>query len=143
MRFGASLFLARPKKIPPRRIGLRRNRLWQPRGAWTRRSFRRFTLGRRRVCAVIIRRTCGEDALADDILQEAFLRFLRADLSAGGSAFEGRQLKAYLYKIAASLVCDHWRRVRRESRWSRWISGRRAGQIAKTMKESACSYSAR
>jgi len=70
-----------------------------------------------------IRRACGEDALADDILQETFLRFLRADLKARGSALDGGQLRAYLYKIAGSLVNDHWRRVKRERRWSRRIFG--------------------
>ncbi|HZP32557.1 MAG TPA: sigma-70 family RNA polymerase sigma factor [Candidatus Acidoferrales bacterium] len=61
-----------------------------------------------------IRRACGNDALADDILQESFLRFLRAELRVN----EAAPLKAYLYKIAASLIVDHWRRVQRERRWS-------------------------
>ena len=29
-------------------------------------------------------------------------------------------LKAYLYKIASSLLVDHWRRLKRERRWSLW-----------------------
>ena len=61
-----------------------------------------------------IRRASGNEALADDILQEAFLRFLRADRP----FLEGAPLKAYLYKIATSLLVDHWRRVNRERRWS-------------------------
>jgi RNA polymerase sigma-70 factor (ECF subfamily) len=61
-----------------------------------------------------IRRACGDEALADDILQESFLRFLRADIA----FVEDARRKAYLYKIAASLVVDHWRRVQRERRWS-------------------------
>jgi RNA polymerase sigma-70 factor (ECF subfamily) len=61
-----------------------------------------------------IRRASGNEALADDILQEAFLRFLRADVP----PLEEAPLKAYLYKIAASLLVDHWRRVKRERRWS-------------------------
>src|ERR1039458_375666 len=43
-----------------------------------------------------IRRTSGDAALADDILQETFYRFLRADLP----ALEKFQTKAYLYRIA-------------------------------------------
>src|SRR2546427_5690067 len=64
-----------------------------------------------------IRRASGNEALADDILQEAFLRFLRADLLPFNDARftpvtpADAPLKAYLYKIAASLVADHWRRV--------------------------------
>lgn len=61
-----------------------------------------------------IRRASGNEALADDILQEAFLRFLRAERP----ALEDAPLKAYLYKIAMSLLVDHWRRVNRERRWS-------------------------
>jgi len=36
-------------------------------------------------------------------------------------ALEGKEeapMKAYLYKIAGSLLVDHWRRVKRERRWS-------------------------
>lgn len=61
-----------------------------------------------------IRRACGNDALADDILQESFLRFLRAEVP----IVEDAPRKAYLFKIAGSLVVDHWRRVQRERRWS-------------------------
>jgi len=61
-----------------------------------------------------IRRASGNEALADDILQESFLRFLRADLP----SLEDAPMKAYLYKIASSLLSDHWRRVKRERRWS-------------------------
>jgi RNA polymerase sigma-70 factor, ECF subfamily len=61
-----------------------------------------------------IRRASGDAALADDILQESFLRFLRADLPAMGAP----QRKAYLYRTASSLLSDHWRRLKRERRWS-------------------------
>jgi RNA polymerase sigma-70 factor (ECF subfamily) len=61
-----------------------------------------------------IRRASGNAALADDILQESFFRFLRADLPSLGKF----QMKAYLYRIASSLLADHWRQVKREQRWS-------------------------
>ena len=78
-----------------------------------------------------LRRASGNEALADDILQESYLRFLRADLFQFRDAqFRNAQvsdvtradapLKAYLYKIASSLLVDHWRRVNRERRWSLW-----------------------
>ena len=83
-----------------------------------------------------IRRASGNEALADDILQESYLRFLRADLFQFKDAqFKDAQfrdarfndvtrsdapLKAYLYKIASSLLVDHWRRLKRERRWSLW-----------------------
>jgi RNA polymerase sigma-70 factor (ECF subfamily) len=61
-----------------------------------------------------IRRTTGDAVLADDILQETFYRFLRADLP----EMEEFQRKAYLYRIASSLISDNWRRLNRERRWS-------------------------
>ena len=60
-----------------------------------------------------LHRSAGNADVADDILQDAFLRFLRA-------APEGLELleqKAYLYRIASHLLVDHWRRVNREYRW--------------------------
>ena len=60
-----------------------------------------------------IRRAAGDAALADDILQDTFLRFLRS----GPAQLEPRRSKAYLYRIAISLLADHWRRVGRERRW--------------------------
>jgi RNA polymerase sigma-70 factor (ECF subfamily) len=61
-----------------------------------------------------VRRASGDAALADDILQETFYRFLRAGLP----AMESARMKAYLYRIANSLLADHWRRLKRERRWS-------------------------
>ena len=61
-----------------------------------------------------VRRACGDAALADDLVQEAFYRFLRVNLPAG----ESWQTRAYLYRTASSLLADHWRRLRRERRWS-------------------------
>ena len=61
-----------------------------------------------------IRREAGDAALADDILQETFYRFLRAELP----VLEQRQMKACLYRTATSLLSDHWRRLKREQRWS-------------------------
>jgi RNA polymerase sigma-70 factor, ECF subfamily len=63
-----------------------------------------------------IRRASGNEALADDILQESYLRFLRADVP----AMEDAPTKAYLYKIASLLLIDHWRRLKRERHWSLW-----------------------
>ncbi len=60
-----------------------------------------------------IHRSAGSADLADDILQDAFLRFLRV----APAGLEPSQRKAYLYKIASSLLVDHWRRLSREQRW--------------------------
>jgi len=61
-----------------------------------------------------IRRASGDASLADDILQETFYRFLRADVP----PMEQFQMKAYLYRTAGSLLSDHWRRSQRERHWS-------------------------
>jgi RNA polymerase sigma-70 factor, ECF subfamily len=61
-----------------------------------------------------IRRVSGDPALADDIVQETFYRFLRAKLP----VMEKFQMKAYLYRTANSLISGHWRRLKRERRWS-------------------------
>ena len=71
-----------------------------------------------------IRRASGDASLADDILQDTFYRFLRADLAITETA----QMKAYLYRTAHSLLVDHWRRLKRERRWSlaNWFGAERA-----------------
>ena len=56
-------------------------------------------------------RGCGDLALADDFLQEAYLRMLR-------SGFEGENddhRKNYLFRIATNLLRDHFRRAKPES----------------------------
>jgi RNA polymerase sigma-70 factor (ECF subfamily) len=58
-------------------------------------------------------RGCGSLDLAEDILQDAFLRFLRA----APAGLDEPQMRAYLYRTAESLIADHWRRWKREQRW--------------------------
>jgi RNA polymerase sigma-70 factor, ECF subfamily len=60
-----------------------------------------------------IRKACGNAALAEDMLQETFYRFLRADVP----EMDAHQTKSYLFKIATSLLVDHWRREKREKLW--------------------------
>jgi RNA polymerase sigma-70 factor (ECF subfamily) len=60
-----------------------------------------------------IRKTCGNASQAEDILQETFYRLLRADLP----EMDALQMKSYLFKIASSLLVDHWRREKREKFW--------------------------
>src|ERR1700761_7716041 len=51
-------------------------------------------------------RVSGNAALADDLLQESFLRFLGADHPTDGEVSARR----YLFRIATNLMRDHWRR---------------------------------
>jgi RNA polymerase sigma-70 factor, ECF subfamily len=56
-------------------------------------------------------RVSGDAALADDLLQESFLRFLGADHPNDGEVSARR----YLFRIATNLMRDHWRRPRAAS----------------------------
>jgi RNA polymerase sigma-70 factor (ECF subfamily) len=53
-------------------------------------------------------RVSGDPALADDLLQETYYRFLRARLP----AMEEAHRKNYLFRIAANLLRDHFRSKR-------------------------------
>lgn len=71
-------------------------------------AFRRLYQRTARPMRAYLARCCGDFALADDLLQEAYLRFLRSD-------FEGEDdnhRKNYLYRIATNLMRDHFRRKR-------------------------------
>ena len=51
-------------------------------------------------------RVSGDRALADDLLQESYIRFLTADHPSDGEVSQRR----YLFRIATNLLRDHWRR---------------------------------
>ena len=61
-----------------------------------------------------IRRVSNESGMADDFLQETYVRFLRAQPATSDAA----AMKAYLYKTATAVIYDQWRRRRRERLWS-------------------------
>lgn len=51
-------------------------------------------------------RTLGQASEADDLVQDVFLRYLKAPLATRDLA----ENRAYLFRIAANLAIDHWRR---------------------------------
>lgn len=55
-------------------------------------------------------RITGDPAQADDVAQDAYLRFLARP----GRRTDERGRRAYLYQIATNLCRDRWRRARRE-----------------------------
>jgi RNA polymerase sigma-70 factor, ECF subfamily len=59
-----------------------------------------------------LRRLTGDGALADDLLQETYVRFLR---SGRAGASDGEYV-AFLYRTATNLAYDHWRRRAREAK---------------------------
>ena len=75
-------------------------------------AFHAFYLETARPLWSFICKTCGKPELADDLLQETYLRFLRVP----GLKDDAALRKAYLYKIATNLMTDHWRTTAREQR---------------------------
>jgi RNA polymerase sigma-70 factor (ECF subfamily) len=57
-----------------------------------------------------LRLLCRNASLADDLLQDSFLRMLPVEVS----RLEEHQLKSYLYKAATSAAMDHFRAQKRE-----------------------------
>src|SRR5262252_6155400 len=51
-------------------------------------------------------RVSGNATLADDLVQESYLRFLGANLREDGEVVHRR----YLFRIGTNLLRDHWRR---------------------------------
>ena len=58
-------------------------------------------------------RVSGEPSLADDILQDTFVRLLQRQ----GKALEESKMKSYLFTIATNLLRDHWRKSKRSRVW--------------------------
>jgi RNA polymerase sigma-70 factor, ECF subfamily len=56
-------------------------------------------------------RVSGDPALADDLMQESYVRFLCAPRTPDGEV-EGRR---YLFRIATNLLKDYWRRAKSQS----------------------------
>ncbi len=74
-------------------------------------AFRRLYERTARPLRGYLLRSCGNPALADDLLQESYLRMLR-------SGFEGEdddERRRYLYRIGTNLLRDHYRRRKPET----------------------------
>jgi RNA polymerase sigma-70 factor (ECF subfamily) len=74
-------------------------------------EFGEFYRQTRRPLWVYVYRVTGNAADADDIVQEAFHRLLRA----GISALSNEELRPYVFRIAGNLLADRWRRAARET----------------------------
>ena len=73
-------------------------------------TFAAFHARTARALRAYVYRVVGNASDADDIVQEAFLRMLRADVPANTE----EHLRRYLYRVASNLVVDRWRRRRHE-----------------------------
>lgn len=73
-------------------------------------AFESFYEKTSRLLWAYLHRVSGDAALAEDILQEAYYRFLRSRIAIS----DEKQMKAYLYKIATNLLKDYWRKQNRQ-----------------------------
>jgi RNA polymerase sigma-70 factor, ECF subfamily len=73
-------------------------------------AFTRFYSSHARALWAYVYRITGHGADADDIVQEAFLRLLRA----GPDTDDEEARRRFLYRIASNLVVDRWRRSKRD-----------------------------
>lgn len=79
----------------------------------THEQFERFhTLTLPRLRSYICR-VASNATIADDILQESYIRLLNAP------PMTERDRKSYLYRVATNLITDHWRAENRRQRWWR------------------------
>ncbi len=69
-------------------------------------SFRTFYDRTARLLWSYLCRVSGDSALADDLTQESYYRFLRIRLPEMNQAY----MKSYLFRIATNLLRDYWRR---------------------------------
>jgi RNA polymerase sigma-70 factor, ECF subfamily len=71
-------------------------------------SFRAFYDTTARSLWSYLYRTSGNAALADDLMQESYYRFLRVRFSDLNQEY----MKNYLFRIATNLLRDHWRHAK-------------------------------
>lgn len=71
-------------------------------------AFYRATADRLRA---YLHRACNERRIVDDLLQEAYYRFLRSKF-AGGGAEDPEESARYLFRIATNLLKDHWQEAK-------------------------------
>ena len=74
-------------------------------------EFRRLYDEASRPLLCYLRRSVGSDAVADDLMQESFYRFVRSGFR--GESDEHR--RRFLFKTASNLVIDHYRRNRHQT----------------------------
>jgi RNA polymerase sigma-70 factor (ECF subfamily) len=92
-------------------------------------TFRVFYENTARPLWSYLSRISGNTAVAEDLVQESYYRFLRADLKSSDAAYQ----KNYLFRIGTNLARDHWRGLPRRERLEAQIKG----GLEETISESA------
>jgi RNA polymerase sigma-70 factor (ECF subfamily) len=75
-------------------------------------EFEAFYLRTSRTMHGYLCRLSRDSGIADEVLQEAYIRIINAP------AMDEGQRKAYLYTTATNILRDRWRRQKREREWS-------------------------
>lgn len=78
-------------------------------------AFAAFYAATSRPLWTYVYRVTGNAADADDVMQDAFCRVLRADIR----ALSDEERRRYLFRVAGNLVVDRWRKEQRDRSW-RW-----------------------
>ncbi len=78
-------------------------------------AFEAFYASTAPALAGYIRRVAGEAAAVEDVLQEAFCRFLHGRREGMSEA----QMRGYVYRAATTIIYDQWRRKRTAERFTR------------------------
>ena len=72
-----------------------------------------------------IYRICGDAHLAEDLLQESYLRFLQKPPRDTGES----QTRSYLYTIATRLNYDRWKRIKIHEKWRLRFAEKKNGRL--------------
>ena len=73
-------------------------------------AFAAFHARTSRALRAYVYRVLGQAPDVDDIVQEAYLRMLRADVPSD----DEEHLRRYLYRVTSNLIVDRWRKRRHE-----------------------------
>jgi len=73
-------------------------------------AFAAFHARTSRALRAYVYRVLGQAPDVDDIVQEAYLRMLRADVPSD----DDEHLRRYLYRVTSNLIVDRWRKRRHE-----------------------------
>lgn len=93
-------------------------------------TFRAFYERTARPLWSYLSRISGNPAVAEDLVQESYYRFLRADLKSSDAAYQ----KNYLFRIGTNLARDHWRGLPRRERLEAQIEGGSEGTISESAR---------
>ena len=94
----------------------------KPSGALDEQEFERLYEETAPAIKAFILHHCSDHDSADDLCQATFVRFIEIQRKKPKSV---RKPRAYLYRIASSVIADHGRRIQRDRRFAARLKGSR------------------